>query len=561
MGQMSGERRARCAGRSRVAMWAAAGVLAALAGTATAGETTEYRSIDGTGNNLSNYYWGSAGALLRRDSVGMYSDGVGEMMSRTSARSISNAVGTQTAATDTNSRNLSAMWWQWGQFIDHDFAQVHGGTESASISVPMGDASFDPYFTGVAEISFTRSAFTLPEDDCRQHANEITSFVDASAVYGSDTARASALRSGVGGRMLTSDGDLLPFNTMGLDNDNATGNPGPLYAAGDTRANEVIGLTAMHTLFVREHNYWADQLAAQNPEWDDETLYQEARRVVGAQMQAITYNEFLPALLGEGALSDYDGYDDTVDATLSNEFSTAAYRLGHTMLNNQYLLLNEDGSEHSYGHVDLADGFFNPVDVMEQAGLDPIFRGLAAQQANEIDTQVVDGVRNFLFGPPGAGGLDLLALNIQRGRDHGIPDFNTLRQAFGLDAIIDFTDLTSDAALAAALATVYSDVSEIDPWIGLMAEDHVNGASVGETLRAILVDQFERMRDGDRFWYEGDAELAALVGDTTLSDIILRNTDIDWLQGNVFFAPAIPAPASIALMGLGGYAAMRRRRA
>ena len=549
--------------RNRAAMAASISALAMVlgAGTATAGEAVEYRTIDGLGNNLSNTAWGSAGNLLRRDSFGMYADGTGAMMTRASARSISNAVGTQSASLNQNARNLSSMWWQWGQFIDHDFALVHAGAESAPISVPMGDASFDPFFTGTAEIGFTRSEFETPEvGGVRQHANQLTSYLDASAVYGSDSARASALRTGVGGRMATSAGDLLPFNTAGLPNDNATGNPGPLYVAGDTRANEVIGLTAMHTLFVREHNRLAGELEQQHAGWDDERIYQEARRIVGAQMQAITYNEFLPALLGEGALSDYTGYSDSTDATLSTEFSTAAYRLGHTMLNGSYLMLNEDRSEHAYGHVELRDGFFSPVDAMEQAGLDPILRGLAFQQANEIDTQVVDDVRNFLFGPPGAGGVDLLSLNIQRGRDHGIPDFNTLRQAFGLDAVMDFADLTSDPMLAAALAGVYSDVSEIDPWVGLMAEDHLAGASVGETLRAILLDQFERMRDGDRFWYEGDAELAGLVGETTLADIILRNTDIEWLQGNVFFAAAVPAPAGAALLGFAGLVAGRRRR-
>lgn len=232
------------------------------------------------------------------------------------------------------------------------------------------------------------------------------------------------------------------------------------------------------------------------------------------------------------------------------------------MLNSQYKMFNADGTEHAYGHIDLRDGFFNAPDVLEAAGLDPIFRGLAWQQANEMDTQVVDDVRNFLFGAPGAGGLDLLSLNIQRGRDHGLADYNTMRQDFGLAPITDFADITSNPALAAQLEALYGDVDNIDPWIGLMSEDKLDGAAVGETLAAMLADQFTRLRDGDRFLFMFDTNLDPAtrdgIMDTTLADIIMRNTGIAGLGPDVF--RFIPAPGALALVGLGGLAATRRRR-
>ena len=548
--------------------------LVCYAGMALSVSTTsaQVRTYDGSGNNLANPTWGATGVQLKREVSGAhYADGMWQMGggSRPSARDISNLVGAQTAPVNTNSRALSSMFWQWGQFIDHDFAlAAEGHAEFAPIMTAPGDP-IGPM------IPFMRSDFDPSTGNSlanpRQQTNTLTAYLDASMVYGSDSARASALRANDGsGRLLTSGGGkYMPYNTMGLNNANAGPIPASeLYAAGDVRANEVAGLAGMHTLFVREHNRLADEIATANPAWTDEQIYQQARTIVGGQIQAITYNEFLPAMLGSAAPSLADAsYNPGADASLSNAFSTAAFRLGHTLLNNEYLMLNADGSQHADGNIDIRNGFFNAPNILESAGLEPLFRGLAWQQANEIDTQVVDDVRDFLFGPPGAGGLDLLSLNIQRGRDHGLADYNSMRQDFGLAPITDFSDITSDPVLAAKLQSLYGDVDNIDPWIGLMSEDHLAGASVGETLAAIMADQFTRLRDGDRFLFMFDNTLSESLKDqiasTTLRDIILRNTDIGWLQDNVFFfiGEPIPAPASLALVGLGGLCAARRRRA
>jgi len=175
--------------------------------------------------------------------------------------------------------------------------------------------------------------------------------------------------------------------------------------------------------------------------------------------------------------------------------------------------------------------------VLEAEGLEPILRGLAAQKAQDLDRRVIDDVRNFLFGPPGAGGLDLVSLNIQRGRDHGLPDFNTVRADFGFPRK-SIPEITSDRAVAATLARMYAnDADDIDLFVGLLVEDDVPGMIVGETLRAILVDQFGRSRRGDRFFYTRDLsreELLQLKA-TRLSDIIKRNTTIREIQRDVFF--------------------------
>ncbi|TVQ32896.1 MAG: peroxiredoxin [Phycisphaeraceae bacterium] len=536
----------------------------ALASMACATATATNRTYDGTNNNLTNTNWGAANTQVFRRIPSAYSDGLSGMarQSGASPRDISNAVSAQTGLTP-NARFMSDMVWQWGQFIDHDLGLTpENGFEPAPIMTSPGD----PHFMGTP-IGFTRSIFdpATGATNPRQQVNEITAYIDGSMVYGSDATVGNGLRTGAGGRLLVSShstGDMMPFNTMGLPNDIGPmgGDPADFFVAGDVRANEQSGLTAMHTLWVREHNRWADQIASSNPGWNDEQVYQRARKIVGAQIQKITYEDWIPALMGDGQLSAYSGYDPDVNAGVSNIFAHAAFRVGHTMLSPTLARLDESLNVIPEGNLDLRDAFFDPGRILNEGGIDPILRGLSWQAAQEIDTAIVDDVRNFLFGPPGAGGFDLAALNIQRGRDHGLPDYNTVRTEFGLAPVSDFSDITSDPDIVNGLASVYTDVNEIDPWVGLLAEDHVPGASIGETLIAVLLDQFERSRDGDRFWYQNDPELAdvlSIIESTTLGDVIRLNTGIDNLPDNVFF---IPTPGAASLLALVGIAACRRRR-
>lgn len=518
----------------------------------------QYRTIDGSGNNLSNPTLGMAGTdLIRGASGAHYFDGMGMPMPRPNPRTISNAVSAQGLPGLGNSRNLSSMAWQWGQFLDHDLDLTDESTESMDIQIPAGDPVFDPANTGTAVMPFVRSVHTGGVSGPRQQQNALTHWIDGSMVYGSDNARAAALRSS-GGRLATSAGDMLPYNTAGLPNGGGTGSN--LYVAGDIRCNEQTGLAAMHTLFVREHNRLADQISSANPGLSDEEVYQKARKVVGAEVQAITYNEWLPAMLGNNGPAAYTGYNSAVNPCVDTAFSTAGFRLGHTMLNDQLLRYNADGTVFAGGHLNLFQQFFNPTSLATPESLDAVLRGLGRQQANEVDTQVIDSVRNLLFG--GTNGRDLVALNIQRGRDHGLADYNQLRQDFGLSPVTSFGEITSNPGLAATLQAVFGDVNNIDPWIGLFAEDHLPGGSFGLTASRVLAEQFARLRDGDRFFYLNDsgltAEDLAFLGDVTLADIIRMNTGADGVQDNIFFA--IPAPSSAALLALGGLFAARRRR-
>lgn len=516
-------------------------LLSATLPTDAANQFFLQQSFDGTDNNLIDSDAGSTDVLLERIAEANYSDGIGEPNddSLPSAREVSNIVAAQSES-QINDRYLTDFTWLWGQFLDHDIdlsltTGDVGSPEDYNVEVPLGDPYFDPFGTGSEEIPLTRSYYD-DTSGVREQINAITAFIDGSNVYGSSQERADALRTFEGGHLKTSDGDLLPFNEEGLDN--AGGTSDSLFLAGDVRANENVGLSSLHTLWVREHNRIADEISSKNADLTDEEIYQRARRVVISELQAITYNEFLPALLGHGAIDRYSGYDNTVDPNITTEFSTAAYRLGHSLLSPELMRIGADGEVVADGNLELREAFFNPQELVD-GGIDSILRGASVGLAQELDSQVIDDVRNFLFGPPGSGGLDLAALNIQRGRDHGLSSYNDTREALGLDRVESFADITSDLELQAKLEEAYGDVDSVELWVGLLSEDHTPGSSVGETMRVILVDQFTRLRDGDRFWYEnvfaGERQMLDQLRSTTLKDVIERNTDIEGLQDNVFF--------------------------
>lgn len=443
-----------------------------------------------------------------------------------------------------NQKNASSFLWQWGQFLDHDIDLTHTtDNEPFPIAIPAGDPLFDPDNTGQVSLFFLRSLYdpasgTDPSNP-RQQINSITAWIDASNVYGSDAELTSALRANDGtGRLAVSEGDLLPLN-VDLFPDSAGARPS--FVAGDVRAAEQVGLTSMHVVFLREHNRLADLIRANDPSLPGDEIFRRARRIVQAEMQSITYREFLPLLLGPDALKPYDGFRQSVDPSIANIFSTAAYRLGHSMLNETLLRIGPDGRTIPQGDLPLASAFFlSPDRFREEGGVEPILRGLFRQKARRIDPYLTDAVRNFLFGAPGQGGFDLAALNIQRGRDHGLPGYNSARKFLGLNPKNSFASISSDPDVQRKLEEAYGSVDRIDPWVGGLAEDARHGALVGEFFYTILVDQFTRLRDGDRDWYQSSLrpETVADVERLTLGDVIRLNTKIgDELPRDVFRAP------------------------
>lgn len=491
-----------------------------------------FRSYDGTGNNIENTLWGSAGIeFTSRATI----DGTDmTRLDGPAARDVSSSMGTMVEAEKTG---LSSMFWAWGQFIDHDITLT------------------DEQHTEKVELGGDMNAVDRSARTDGKLTNTITAYLDASMVYGSDEETATKLRANDGTGLLRLDEDgNLPRDDEGK------------FMAGDKRANEQQQLIAMQTVFAREHNRVAETLSDANPDWSGERVYQESRALVGAQIQAVTYNEWLPNLLGEEAIGDYQGYDSTVNASLTNEFSTCAFRFCHSMIPDELERLAENGDPVAQGHLKLRDGFFSPEEFIEAGGTDPLLRGLAQQEAEAIDGVLSEELRNFLNLDNGEES-DLMARNIARARDHGIEDYNLLRAAYGLDEIESWDELTDDPLIIAELETLYGPTPDgLDPWLGGLLEDPMEGAIVGALNGTIIADQFTRLRDGDRFWYENlfEGDVLAWLNNRSLSDILMDNSGIGWLQENVFAATgragAVAAPGGLALILVGGWAMRRRRK-
>ena len=523
--------------------------------------------INGVGNNIANTSWGSSGTDLIRLAAAAYADRIDSpsLSSDLSARQVSNILNSQSDPANTiedistvDQNSLSDFGYAFGQFMDHDMDNTPDGGTSDPIAVSAGDP------IGPDSLPFTRSendpATGTSASNPAQQVTTVTSYFDLSQVYGSTQAVADALRTFKGGLLKTSAGNMLPHDTttyftpaqiaaLDMANDSQAVPESDLYAAGDVRANENIELTTLETLFVRNHNLIATQLQKEHPDWTDEQLYQEARKLNIADYQNSIYNEWIPAVLGQSALPEYAGYNSKVNATISNEFSTVAYRFGHSLVSPTIAVEGNDGQS-TEAAIPLSEDFFDPYILNPSGVTDPltgetstdigtILKGEADGDGQAMDMMAVSSIRNLLFGNGGEGGQDLIALDVQRGRDHGIPDYNTLRVDLGLPAVTSFSQITKNVQVQQELEAAYpGGVKTIDAFEGGLAEDHINGSDVGPLFQRIMVDQFARLRDGDRFFYLNENinadEKTFLQQGNTLAKVIEANTTATNLQSDVF---------------------------
>ncbi len=622
----------------RFAIGALALVAVVSAAAADAGST---RSLDGSGNNLEHPEWGRANTPYLRVARANYADRVAEPVDGPSARYVSNRVFNDTAQNVFSENGVTQWGFAWGQFLDHTFGlRQETGGEQAPLAFDVADP-LETFRNDLGSIAFSRTPAAPGTGVAgpREQINTVSSYIDASSVYGDDPGRLEWLREGPvdgnlrnnGARLLLPGGylpranarnDVAAAPAMGLMG-RLLASPEQAMVAGDTRANENIALTATHTLFALEHNRIVNLLPKKLSEEDK---FEIARRIVGAEQQHITYEEFLPAL--GVRLAPYRGYDEKANASLSNEFAVVGYR-AHSMIHGE---LEPSAPAGTYSPAELAAfrqqgveveeedetvlviplnlAFGNP-DLFWSVGLGPVLKGLGAESQYRNDEQIDNQLRSVLFqiprpgapdpsacldGPPlpdcFAGVLDLGAIDIQRGRDHGMPAYNDLRRAYGLKALKSFTAITGEATdrfpndpeidrkrpiddpdildvvrlldangkeiplgspeadaaavtavrrttLAARLKAIYDDTDTLDAFVGMVSEEHVRGTEFGELQLAIWRRQFEALRDGDRFFYRNDPELRRIEQRYgidfrhTLAEIIELNTRID-VQPNVF---------------------------
>ncbi len=324
------------------------------------------------------------------------------------------------------------------------------------------------------------------------------------------------------------------------------------FVVGDGRANENVMLTSIHTIWHRNHNFWVDELKARtNNEWTEEEYFEAARLRNIAEYQRVVFTEFATAMAGgfdDEEEHGFEGYDPSVDASISVEFAQAAYRFGHSMLNETVSYTDENGA---LQEISLVQAFLNPAQVVN-LGINNLLSGAIQVQHQAIDENVVNALRNQLVGRP----LDLAALNIFRGRDMGIAPFNTVRtqlyEQTNLTALRPYTGWADFAlrngisnVMLAKLQQAYPDGFEtMDLWIGGLLEKPMAG-QLGSTFGYIFLEQLNRLQHGDRLYYLEifDDSLFRGEGNVTFGDIIARNTGLTGLPENVFDLDGSNAPA------------------
>lgn len=469
-----------------------------------------YRQIGGVGNNLVNPSFDSVPGQTELRIVPRVD---GELTDPTlpNPRTISNNVSSGPAAQTPDDGGRSAWLYVFGQFVDHDLdKEALNPAINCDVVAPTGDP--------------TGKTILLGGSAGPDAVNTVAGFLDLSQVYGSDTATAVSLRN-ADGTMKTSAGGFPPI----VDGQ---------FVSGDVRVQENPELTAVTGLWISEHNSQVAMLRDQHPGWSGDRLYNEARKITIAEYQHIVYSEFLPCLLGPDAIGKYTGYKSDVNAQVTQEFSTAAFRVGHSQVSDHQEGIDERGNT-VFGPEQLSDAFFNTPAQTAANGRDALLCNLGADVSQRTDVFAGDGLRNLLAAPPQF--VDLIAIDIQRERDLGLGTLNQTREALGLDPYASFADVTSDTQVAAALEATYGSVDKLDLFIGGLAEDHASGAAVGPTFQAIIADQFTRLRDGDRFFWQNEnftPKQRATIGQTTLGTILERNTDIVTEQQNVFLSAA-----------------------
>ncbi|KAE8736650.1 hypothetical protein FOCC_FOCC017895, partial [Frankliniella occidentalis] len=381
----------------------------------------------------------------------------------------------------------------------------------------------DPFYGRVRArcMSYIRSLHAF-RPDCgfgpAEQMNQATHFLDGSQLYGTSARRDRSLRLFSGGRLLLArrsghgqgaSRPLLPPADEPRDRCQVSSASAVCYKSGDVRANSHPHLAAMHTLWAREHNRLAEELAELNPQWDDETIFQEARRIVIAEMQHITYDQWLPAILGSRFVQkvglntpDSNWYRENMDPSVSNAFATVGLRFGLSMMQGRIQLFDEERRPNA--SLLLRDHFNKPNVLEDGSSLDGLVRGLATQSSQQVDTFLVEDLTNMMYLDASERGVDALSLAIQRGRDHGLPSYNQYRKLCGLPqakAFVDFADVMSRQT-ASRLGGVYAHPDDVDVLVGGMAERPWEGALVGPTLRCVISEQLLRSRRADRYFFD-----------------------------------------------------------
>ncbi|XP_063226520.1 peroxidase-like isoform X2 [Bacillus rossius redtenbacheri] len=533
-----------------------------------------FRSYDGSGNNLYHVTWGAANTAMKRLLPASYSDGLEEIRLSVSGKDLPSARLLSTRLFHSGSEedlDISLLTLHWGQIVAHDMASITKTTQTRppytdccaladDLPIPMrvGEERClpikvprdDPVFSRRRQRCFNFVRSGTRDDGWRwrpvEQVAEVTHCLDASFVYGSGPRLAQELRQLAGGRLgaeWRGGRDLLPPAPDKLERCAVRSAREVCYLSGDDRTNQNPNLAVMQTVFLREHNRVAEELACLNPHWDDERLYQEARRIVIAEHQHITYHEYLPIILGTRAsIAMNCSYEEIVNPSTLNSFATAAFRHQHSNIVGTMRLF--DKNMRFVEEVRLSDHFENAGKIEHGCIFDELIRGMTTQGQKRSDGKFTPDIRQNLF-RNGSLGQDLLAIDIHRGRDHGLPPYNDFRQLCGLPRATEFADFTDTIPSKSVdgLAREYEHPDDVDLMVGGMLETPVPGATAGPTFVCIMVEQFSRSRAGDRYFYDNPHQIypftecqLAEIKKASVSRLLCDNSDsIEKMQPGGFY--------------------------
>jgi peroxidase len=466
---------------------------------------------------------------------------------RTLSNVISGGAGANGQDSQTTDPVASAWVYVFGQFLDHDIDLEATPLTNAAYDIYV-PAESNPTFTNGSPNPFYQKSGSIGMNRSTRNRwtntiiNTTAGYLDLSQLYGSDAATAASLRNADGSLKTSPDGTALPIVNGA-------------FVTGDPRVMENPELTAATILFLREHNFWVGILKSQHPNWSGGQLYHMAKAINTAEYQNIVYKEFLPVLIGP-VLDGYRGYNPNVNAQATQEFSTAAFRVGHSQISG-----TQEGIDNTGAVVfteNLAAAFFNTPAKDISNGINPLLRNLGTDFSQATDVYAIPELRDLLVAGLVGGGvdlIDLIAIDIQRQRDVGLGTLNQTRRALKMSPYHQISDLTTDPVLQGQLQSLYTTpsptsktlpkpaIDNIDLFIGGLAEKHAARALVGQTFQAIIKDQFEALRAGDRFFWlnEGfDQATASMIANTTLATLIKRNAATPNLQANVFLQADLP---------------------
>nr|XP_023394848.1 LOW QUALITY PROTEIN: dual oxidase 2 [Loxodonta africana] len=530
--------------------------------------TWEVQRYDGWFNNLRHHERGAAGYRLQRLVPANYADGVYQALGEPllpNPRRLSDAA-TQGTAGQASHRNRTVLGVFFGYHVLSDLVSVERPgcpAEFLNIRIPRGGPRVRlPTSAGDVVLPFQRSRWD-PEtgrspSNPRDLTNQVTGWLDGSAIYGSSHSRSDALRSFSGGQLASGPDPAFPRDAqdsrlMWVAPDPATGQRGPrgLYDFGAERGNREPFLQALGLLWFRYHNLWAQRLAREHPRWGDEELFQHARKRVIATYQNIALYEWLPSFL-QNTPPEYAGYRPFLDPSISPEFLVASEQFFSTMVPPGVYMRNASCHFQKVPNNDFDSSpalrVCNSYWIRENPSLNSaeavnqLLLGMASQISELEDRIVVEDLRNYWPGPGKFSRTDYVASSIQRGRDMGLPSYIQALLALGLETPRNWSDLNPnvESQVLEATAALYSqDLSRLELLPGGLLESH---GDPGPLFSAIVLNQFVRLRDGDRYWFENtrnglfSTEEIAEIRNTTLRDVLVAVTSVDpgALQPNVF---------------------------